>query len=546
LSLVPRRTRRHEMCLTPRQWSKTQSPLLGRQNLTVRTLALILLIACLSGCGGAGNQGQGSPGGGNSQVPTLTAITLTAAQASLTVGGTSQLTAKGTYSDGSLQNITTSVSYSLTPQGFGSVSSTGLYTAPSTAGSVSIAATSGTITSSAITITVSVPPVSMMSVSPPSVQRDAESSVTYQVNGSGFTAGDVCQDFFGQFTLPSGVNPNQFSLGVTLDTPDWNPGWIPFSCIQPPSNTVNSAFLGNQNLLAISPQPQEEMFVLEAGKSLVHKFHFDTETGKYVSDGSFPVGGGTKAIALDPKTGYLVTVNNDPKGTGLALFGVYDQDGNVIFGYGLPGGVAPQGVAVFADNGYACAVQTTNVLSCVDLTSTTSTIVSVTIPSDPHNVTMMTVIGQTIAYTFSRGTSTICGTLVPQMTPTGSCTTLSGLASGGDHEFQLVLADSNTAVLLDETNTIVLGVNLTTGIEESRATLQGAQFRLAPDGMGNAVIANADAAAAVTRYASFDPASGAVTERSNTSSLLSVGFGIASDGTIISAMRDQCESVPNQ
>ena len=140
------------------QGAQPQSPLFWRQHLALPTLAWILLISCLSGCGG-GNQGQGSRGGGNNQGPTLTAVTLSAVQTSLTVGGTSQLTAKGTYSDGSLQDLTTSVSYTLNPQAFGSVGSTGLYTAPSTAGSVAITATSRTITSNAITINVSVPPM---------------------------------------------------------------------------------------------------------------------------------------------------------------------------------------------------------------------------------------------------------------------------------------------------------------------------------------------------------------------------------------------------
>jgi len=61
---------------------------------------LVLVASCLGGCGGG------------STAPTLQSIAVTPANPSVLPGASRQLTATGTYSDGSTQNITATVSWS--------------------------------------------------------------------------------------------------------------------------------------------------------------------------------------------------------------------------------------------------------------------------------------------------------------------------------------------------------------------------------------------------------------------------------------------------
>src|SRR5580658_1417536 len=70
-------------------------------------LLLLGLAGLLAACGG----GSSSSGGGTVPPPTLKSIAVTAASASVGVGATDQLSAVGTYSDGTTQTITTTVTW---------------------------------------------------------------------------------------------------------------------------------------------------------------------------------------------------------------------------------------------------------------------------------------------------------------------------------------------------------------------------------------------------------------------------------------------------
>jgi hypothetical protein len=87
--------------------------------------------------------------------PTLTAVTITPSAPSIAVGTTQQMTATGTYDDGSTNTLTgSSVSWSSSSPTTATINSSGLVTATSNVGSISgstgvtttISATSGTIT----------------------------------------------------------------------------------------------------------------------------------------------------------------------------------------------------------------------------------------------------------------------------------------------------------------------------------------------------------------------------------------------------------------
>jgi hypothetical protein len=91
--------------------------------------------------------------------PTLTSIAVTPASPSVAAGGSQQLTATGTYSDNSVQNLTSSVSWISSSPSIATVSSGGLVTAV-TKGSDDMTASLSGITSPAdvLTVTAGTPP----------------------------------------------------------------------------------------------------------------------------------------------------------------------------------------------------------------------------------------------------------------------------------------------------------------------------------------------------------------------------------------------------
>ena len=118
-------------------------------------IAVALSFSSLEGCGG--NSGSSSP-------PTLTSIAITPANAAVSVGSNQQLTAEGIYSDGTMADLTSSVSWSSSDKTMASISSPGLATAAAI-GRPEITATSGGITGSTRLIVVAGPSVARFAYS---------------------------------------------------------------------------------------------------------------------------------------------------------------------------------------------------------------------------------------------------------------------------------------------------------------------------------------------------------------------------------------------
>ncbi len=95
---------------------------------------------------------------------TLQSIAVTPSSPSITVGGTQQFTATGTYSDNSTKNITTSVTWASTNTGFATINaSTGLATGVA-AGTTQITASQGAVVSPNDPLTVNAVVVSLKSI----------------------------------------------------------------------------------------------------------------------------------------------------------------------------------------------------------------------------------------------------------------------------------------------------------------------------------------------------------------------------------------------
>jgi hypothetical protein len=107
---------------------------------------------------------------------------------------------------------------------------------------------------------------------------------------------------------------------------------------------------------------------------------------------------------------------------------------------------------------------------------------------------------------------------------------------------------SGTAAFLSQFDGTLVFVDLNSMTELRRASLQGVPFRIAADEThGTIVVAFADVAAGLTRFASVDVSTATVTALTSTSNLLSVGLLVSADGTqIYAAMRGQLQPLPNQ
>jgi hypothetical protein len=141
--------RTHTLCAN--QQSKRIQPLnFGKEKEKMRkriewALVCLLLAMGLFACGTSKKQ--------NNNDATLTSIAVTPANLSIAVVVSQQLTATGTYSDNSTQNITASVTWTSSDMGKALISSAGLATGVA-AGTTTISATAGSITgATSLTVT---------------------------------------------------------------------------------------------------------------------------------------------------------------------------------------------------------------------------------------------------------------------------------------------------------------------------------------------------------------------------------------------------------
>ncbi|HEV7217890.1 MAG TPA: Ig-like domain-containing protein [Terriglobales bacterium] len=124
--------------------------------------------------------------------PSLASITVRSTTSSVGVGFTDQFTATGNYTDGSTQDLTGSVNWSVSNSALVVISSGGLVTAKSN-GSATITATAGSITGTApLTVTISLVSIT---ITPPSPTIAANTSEQFKATGT-FTDGST-QDVTG-------------------------------------------------------------------------------------------------------------------------------------------------------------------------------------------------------------------------------------------------------------------------------------------------------------------------------------------------------------
>jgi hypothetical protein len=358
------------------------------------------------------------------------------------------------------------------------------------------------------------------------------------------------------------LNAGQLEFNASLGTQYFSPGYITLGvCKNANSSSCGTpgtlAFLGARNYLAISAAG--ELFFLDQAQGApdgqngyVRKYKEDG-----TADGSFFEGGLAHCIDVDEKTG-LVVVDG----------GNQNEDGSSTF-------IAPQGfpsgpiLACAADNGYAGLVQpANNSASFYDMTGGANSQPTVYTASDlgnyPEPIAMKTFGTETDAFLVSvndtpspllhlvRAADAYTGEepalALTGITPMGAVSAADPTAGG----VQVVVFDSGfaigtIAVLSTYDDLLVLADKNTWSITQS-VKLSGVPFRIIADDVDGAVIvALANPTTATTTYESVDALSGKITPLTATSSLLSVGINLSSDGTkIYSGQRNQLQVENNQ
>ena len=130
----------------------------------------------------------------------LLSIAVTAVNSSIAVGVTDQFTATGTYSNGTTQNLTSSVTWSSSSTAVATISSAGLATGVA-AGSATIKATSGTISgSTGLTVTA---PVTLVSIAVAPASASVTVSGTQQYTATGTYSDGTTQNLTSSVTWSS-------------------------------------------------------------------------------------------------------------------------------------------------------------------------------------------------------------------------------------------------------------------------------------------------------------------------------------------------------
>lgn len=188
--------------------------------------------------------------------PTLTSITLTPTNPSVSLGATRQFVARGQYSDGSTQDLTSSSTWSSTVPSVATVSASGLVSA-ATAGTTTIAATFNSVSGST-TVTVS-PPVC---VAPPSGLLGWWTGDANVVDIGGNNSGTLQN----AATYANGEVGQAFSFGgngdsVLVNSPVYSPtaGTLMFWFMATGAGTLTGSYDGTNRTPGLSIDPSGDL-----------------------------------------------------------------------------------------------------------------------------------------------------------------------------------------------------------------------------------------------------------------------------------------------
>jgi trimeric autotransporter adhesin len=168
-------------------------PSLKRKLLVIAALAALSMLALATGCRGFFVN------------PTLTSLAVAPTSASIIQGNTLQISATGTYDDGSTKDLTGSATWTTSASGVATVTSGGLVKAAATIsnppGTATITAASGTLTATS-TITVNTGPLTAVAISTTTPTAAAGQTVVFTALGT-YTGSAQQQDITSLVTWSS-------------------------------------------------------------------------------------------------------------------------------------------------------------------------------------------------------------------------------------------------------------------------------------------------------------------------------------------------------
>ncbi len=180
--------------------------------------------------------------------PTLTTITVTPPTPSIVENNTQQMTATGSFDDGSVRNITGKVSWTSSNQAVATIDNTGLLHAL-TAGTAQITATQANITGST-TVTVVLANLASITVSPSNISLTGQ-GVTQRYQAMGHFTGAPDQDITA--TVTWSTSPSSASQ-ISNTAPD--NGLLTTQAVTAPTTVIVTATSGNitgQAQLTVNP-----------------------------------------------------------------------------------------------------------------------------------------------------------------------------------------------------------------------------------------------------------------------------------------------------
>jgi len=507
---------------------------MNRQRLIVFAVVL-LFAASFSGCGG-GN-GYNPPPPPPHQTPTIS-ISPTTATVTLRSVFTFQMVVGGT--------PTPTVACGIAGPGSLAVSGNALnYAAPTdtpASWSASISCTAknevGEDTqTAAVSLEYPKPQISFPEGLTPVTWCWAKCGTVYTVIASGVFSGvtqlDSDATLVGVTLQPDGSIQVALDFGLS-DTKLNDPGFYEIWAANPSpgggeSNHLRIARLGNQNMLAVSPTRIYQM-VRSIGKVYIYDYA-GNKIGEFAS--SAPI----VQIATDDRTGYVL--ESPHSGEYLSIF---DSDGGYL-GWVNNGNLI---LSIAGGGGYGCVSEPwpgppwNGSIGTFDLMQGVSgqlPMVSTIVGGYPFALAIAKLGDEFSCLAYDAANPRLLGVTLPgavlSMSLTLSdLTTLDDVAAKeGWGDWELAEANGVGALLHTYDKKLVL-VNLSTGVEMHRLSLEGVAFRLAADPLHNAVVvATCDVVAGETHFLRVDVTAGTSTALAAEWNDLAAGLRISPDGT---------------
>lgn len=186
-----------------------------RSFVAVSSVALPVALTSIVGCGTLSTTGS-------TKTKSLTSISLTPLNTSIAVSATEQLTATGSYSDGSTANLSSSVNWASSNPAVASVSETGIVTGIAAGSAAVTASTSGVTGSTEVTVTAAAMTITSIAVSPAtasigtSASQQFTATATYSNGTSGALTSGVT--WTSSNTAVATVNSGGLATGVAAGT----------------------------------------------------------------------------------------------------------------------------------------------------------------------------------------------------------------------------------------------------------------------------------------------------------------------------------------